>query len=228
MGLRLSSSRDMAMETGRLLAALAPSPGRGGVTIKGEAAADGGEELLIGEVNPKVLALGVGGTIPIAVGGLSTDVRRGGAPVRAILDGVGLDERKFGLGLRLVGRAEAGAIMLISSKLLGPPVLEPPSRASTAAVKTLGTADSMFNWPCATARAVWCGSGCNGLGRLFGGGSMSRSNMAEVLEWTLVGEEGIDVGERAPPAEGKSKGDRVYLAGVAVVDPAEYLCVGKG
>lgn len=29
-------------------------------------------------------------------------------------------------------------------------------------------------------------------------GSMSRSNIAELLEWTLVGEEGIDVGDLEP------------------------------
>jgi hypothetical protein len=66
-------------------------------------------------------------------------------------------------------------------------------RASMAASRTEGTDWSRASLLC--PRAVRCGSGW-----VEGGeteiGSMSRSNMAEVPEWTDVGEDGMDAGER--------------------------------
>lgn len=52
---------------------LAIGPGRGGVTTRGEAVAEGGEEAARGlGLNPKVLTLGVGGTIPMTEGEIAS------------------------------------------------------------------------------------------------------------------------------------------------------------
>lgn len=68
-----------------------------------------------------------------------------------------------------------------------------PERASMAASRTEGTDCSRASLLC--PRAVRCGSGW-----VEGGeteiGSMSRSKMAEVPEWTEVGEDGMEAGER--------------------------------
>jgi len=78
-GAKLSSSRDKAIDVGLLgerlvllsFPGLGIGPGRGGVTTRGEAVAEGGEVvrgLTEAVLKPNVFAFGVGGTIPIIDG----------------------------------------------------------------------------------------------------------------------------------------------------------------
>lgn len=71
-------------------------------------------------------------------------------------------------------------------------------RASMAESRTDGTDCSRASLLC--PRAVRCGSGWADGGETETG-SMSRSKMAEVPEWTEVGEDGMDAGERVMRSE---------------------------